>query len=112
VEDEVLHEAEDRRAECIRLQLAVDVGDFRDASASGALGAVDDSDVAAGAPQVVGGDEAIDAGTDDYDGVGQLRDPLGIHVLRILHCWQAARHALNAGFRAPSSGLTRLREST
>jgi hypothetical protein len=53
------------------LPLAVDVGDLRDAGAAGALGAVDDRDVAAGAAQVVGGDEAIDAGTDDDDGVGQ-----------------------------------------
>jgi hypothetical protein len=70
LEDELLHEAEDRRADCILLQLAVDVGDLRDAGATGALGAVDDRDVAAGAAQVVGGDEAIDAGTDDDDRVG------------------------------------------
>ena len=49
---------------------SVDVGYGRDAGAAGALGAVDDRDVAAGAAQVVGGDEAIDSGTDDDYAVG------------------------------------------
>jgi len=61
-EDEIGHEPQDRRAEGVALGLAVHRGQFGDAGAAHPGGPLDQGHRAAGTPQVVGGNQPVDAG--------------------------------------------------